>query len=165
MKYLKNTTLCLAAIVLIALGNKAAAATIIDPASVDQVDSTNYTGASLIVNDTSGDGGSIILTNPANATLDIGTGGVVKVGLIGLDTGKTGTGATTVENGAILEITAATADCIPGDLEVKSGGILQVDDGVDVPDTGVFGSTLQVDSGAIIKLGAGSKWSKNVTVS
>jgi hypothetical protein len=53
-------------------------------------------------------------------------------------------------------------------LEVKSGGILQVDDGVEVPATrggDVFGSTLKLDSGSVIKLGAGSKWSKNVTVS
>jgi len=152
----------LAAIVVVALGNKATATTL-DPSSVDQVDANDYAGAILIVNDASGDGGSIILTDPENATLSIVTGGVVKVGTLG---GKTGTGATTVENGGILDITAATAGCVPGNVEVKSGGILQVD--ADIPASGgpfASGAGLTVHSGAILKLGAGKKWSKNLTIS
>jgi len=159
MKYFQKTTLCLAAIVVVALGNKATATTL-DPSSVDQVDANDYAGASLIVNDASGDGGSIILTDPENATLSIVTGGVVKVGTLG---GKTGTGATTVENGGILDITAATAGCVPGALEVKSGGILQAD--VNVPSgSSVFGSTLKMNSGSVLKLGAGVVWGKNIDV-
>ena len=131
MKYLQKITLCLAAIVVVVLGNKATAMTL-DPSDEDQVDSTNYTGQSLTVNDAGYDGGSIILTNPADATLDIEIGGVVKVGSSG---GKTGTGATTVESGAILEIAAATAACIGGATEVMSGGIIHVDAGVEVPAT------------------------------
>lgn len=152
----------MAAIVVVALGNKATATTL-DPSSVDQVDANDYAGAILIVNDASGDGGSIILTDPENATLSIVTGGVVKVGTLG---GKTGTGATTVENGGILDITAATAGCVPGNVEVKSGGILQVD--ADIPASGgpfASGAGLTVHSGAILKLGAGKKWSKNLTIS
>jgi hypothetical protein len=162
MKYLQKTTLCLAAIVVVALGNKVTATTL-DPSSVDQVDTNDYAGASLTVNDASGNGGSIILTDPEDATLSIVTGGVVKVGTFG---GKTGTGATTVENGGILDITATTTDCIAGNVEVKSGGILQVD--ADIPASGgpfASGAGLTVRSGAILKLGAGKKWSKNLTIS
>ena len=161
MKYLQKTTLCLAAIVLIALGNKAAAsADVIDPTGTEVADATVYAGARIEINDAGANGTSAAILTGAN-TIDIDIKvGKIKVGDAAAIGAKLSTGANTVESGAILEITAATADCIPGDLEVKSGGILQVDDGVDVPDTGVFGSTLQVDSGAIIKLGAGSKWSK-----
>lgn len=162
MKYLQKTTLCLAAIVVVALGNNVMATTL-DPSSVDQVYPDDYTGVSLTVNNANNDGGSAILTHPANATLDIATGGVVKVGTLG---GKTGTGATTVENGGILDITAATTDCIAGNVEVKSGGILQVDADIPASD-GPFasGAGLTVRSGAILKLGAGKKWSKNLTIS
>ncbi len=155
----------MAAIVVAALGNKVAATTL-DPSAVDQVYPDDYTGVSLTVNNANNDGGSAILTHPANATLDIATGGVVKVGLIGSDIGQTGTGATTIENGGILDITAATTDCIAGNVEVKSGGILQVD--ADIPASGgpfASGAGLTVHSGAILKLGAGKKWSKNLTIS
>ena len=152
----------MAAIVVVALGNKATAMTL-DPSTVDQVYPDDYTGVSLTVNDASGNGGSAILTDPENATLSIVTGGVVKVGTLG---GKTGTGATTVENGGILDITAATTDCIAGNVEVKSGGILQVD--ADIPASGgpfASGTGLTVHSGAILKLGAGKKWSKDLIIS
>ena len=167
MKYLQKTTLCLAAIVVVALGNKvAASADVIDPTGTDVVDATVYAGTRIEINDTGVNGTSAAILTGAN-TIDIDIKvGKIKVGDAAATGAKLSIGANTVENGAILEITEATADCIPGDLEVKSGGILQVDD--DIPASGgpfASGADLTVRSGAIIKLGAGVKWSKDVTVS
>jgi len=166
MKYLQKMTLCLAAIVVVALGNKATAvADVIDPTGTETADNTVYAGTRIEINDAGGNRTSAaILTGANTIPIDVQVG-TVKVGDTAALGAKLSTGDNTVESGAILEITAATAGCVPGALEVKSGGILQVDAGVEVPDAGVFGSTLKVDSGAIIKLGAGSKWSKDVTVS
>lgn len=176
MKYFQKITLCLAAIVVMALGNKAAASITIDPSAPDQLDAASHTGHSIMVIDSladggNDDGGSILFTNADNASIEIKSNGIVKVGTTGLgisgtDVAKTGTGSVVVDSGGVLEITAATADCIAGDVEVESGGILQVDD--DIPASGgpfATGADLTVHSGAIIRLGAGVTWSKDVTVS
>lgn len=158
----------MAAIVAVALGNNVMAAT---PHVIteDGVDAGSYTvagGTTSVINvndiDADTDGGAVTLTGASDVPLDI-INGIVQVGTGGA---KTTTGATTVRNGAILEITEATTDCIAGNVEVKSGGILQVD--ADIPASGApfaSGAGLTVHSGAILKLGAGKKWSKNLTIS
>ena len=165
MKYLQKTTLCLAAIVVVALGNKVAAMAVIDPEGTEVANNTVFEGTKIVILDGAGNGQSAaILTGDNTIPIEVQVG-KIKVGDLAAPGAKLSTGANTVESGAILEITEATADCIPGDLEVKSGGILQVDD--DIPASGgpfAFGADLTVRSGAIIKLGAGVKWSKNVTV-
>ena len=165
MKYLQKITLSLLAIVVVALGSNAVAAA--HDITVDGLDAGDYTvtgGTSVInVNDVDADmdGGAVTLTGTSDVPLHI-INGIVQVGTGG---SKTTAGATTVEIGAILEITAATANCIAGDVEVKAGGILQVDD--NIPASGgpfATGADLTVHSGAVIKLGAGKTWSKDINV-
>ncbi len=167
MKYFQKITLSVLAIVVMALGNNAVAvADVIDPTGTETADSTVYTGTLIEINDGAGNGQSAaILTGANTKDIDIQVG-KLKVGDAAASGAKTTTGVTTVESGAILEITAATADCIAGDVEINSGGILQVDD--NIPASGgpfASGADLTVHSGAILKLGAGVTWSKNVTVS
>jgi hypothetical protein len=171
MKYLQKITLSLLAIVVMALGSNATATThTFDPDNADIIDSGVYTSAgdSILVNDdasVNGTGKAVILTGASTVPLDV-LHGILKVGDIAALGAKTTTDVTTVRNGAILEITAATANCIAGDLEVNAGGILQVDD--NIPASGgpfASGADLIVHNGAIIKLGAGVTWSKDVTVS
>ena len=156
----------MAAIVVVALGNKVAASNLINPTGTEVADDNVYTGIGIVISDGAGNGQSAaILTGDNTIPIDVQVG-KIKVGDAAAPGAKLSTGANTVESGAILEITQATADCIPGDLEVKSGGILQVND--DIPASGgpfATGADLTVRSGAIIKLGAGVKWSKDVTVS
>ena len=165
MKYFQKITLCLAAIVVVALGNNVMAAA--HNITVDGADAGDYTvaGGTSVINvndvDADADGGAVTLTGTSDAPLDI-INGIVQVGTGG---SKTTAGATTVEIGAILEITAATANCIAGDVEVKAGGILQVDD--NIPASGgpfATGADLTVHSGAVIKLGAGKTWAKDINV-
>ena len=172
MKYFQKITLCLAAIVVMALGNKAVAAI-----TVEGEDATQHllAGGLVTVNDVDSNtnGGAVVFTNnTSTANLDI-VAGIVQVGAaskvlptdVGTLAGLLPSGNTTVENGAILEITAATANCIAGDVEVKLGGILQVDD--NIPASGgpfATGADLTVHSGAVIKLGAGITWAKDINV-
>ena len=157
----------MAAIVVVALGNNVMAAA--HNITVDGADEGDYTvaGGTSVINvndvdaDADADGGAVTLTGTSDAPLDI-INGIVQVGTGG---SKTTAGATTVEIGAILEITAATANCIAGDVEVKAGGILQVDD--NIPASGgpfATGADLTVHSGAVIKLGAGKTWAKDINV-
>ena len=175
MKYFQKITLCLAAIVVVALGNNASAAAPVaayDPTgAADLTVTDSFSSGTITVNDAAGNGtGKAVIftgTQDASVAMDIQVG-TVKVGDTAASGAKLSSGANTVESGAILEITAATTGCIPGTLEVKSGGILKVDDGIIVPAAGgsdVFSAALTLKSGAKIQLGAGSTWSKNVTVS
>ncbi len=169
MKYFQKVTLSLLVIVAMTLGNKAVAAI-----TVEGEDSTQHlaTGGAVTVNDTNiANSGAVVFT-AAGSTADLViTAGIVRVGAaskvlpadVGTLAGLLPSGATTVQSGAILEITAATAGCVAGALEVESGGILQVD--VDVPSgSSAFGSTLKMDSGSVLKLGAGKTWGKNISV-
>jgi hypothetical protein len=171
MKYFQKISLSLLAIVVMTLGNKVAAtAHTFDPDTTDLTDNTAYVtgGDSIVVDDNAsanGTGNAVILTGASSVPLDV-LHGILKVGnsaATGSVAAIASTGANTVENGAILEITAATTGCIPGALEVKSGGILQVD--ANIPSgSDVFGSTLQIDSGAVLKLGSGVTWGKDINV-
>lgn len=166
MKYLQKTTLCLAAIVVMALGNNVMAADVIDPTDTEVANNTVYAGTKIVILDGAANGQSAaILTGVNTIPIEVQVG-KMKVGDAAAPGAKTTTGATTIESGAILEITAATENCIAGNVEVKSGGILQVDADIPASD-GPFasGAGLTVHSGAILKLGAGKKWSKDLTIS
>ena len=175
MKYFQKITLCLAAIVVMALGNKAVAAAAPGAAfdatgGTDLTVTDSYISGTITVNDVDiSDGKAVIFTGTHDVSVAMNIEhGLVKVGAGGA---KTTQGLTKVINPAagvasILEITAATANCIAGDVEVESGGILQVDD--DIPASGgpfAIGADLTVRGGAVLKLAAGVTWSKNVTVS
>lgn len=163
----------MAAIVFVALGSKVAAMAPLAPydptGSEDLTVTDSFTFGTIRVSDAAGNGtGKAVIftgTQGASVGMDIQVG-TVKVGDAAALGAKTTTGATTIESGAILEITAATENCIAGNVEVKSGGILQVDADIPASD-GPFasGAGLTVRSGAILKLGAGKKWSKNLTIS
>ncbi len=170
---MKNITKFLFAIVIIASWEKAMAVTI-DPTG-NEIDTTNHAGGALTVEDTNHDGGSVAFTDPADATLDIQNGGVVKVGTVpdgfgggGTVIGKTGSGTTAIWDGSVLEITDNTANCIAGALEVNIGGKIKVDDGVTVPVDGdtndQIADSLILHDGAIIQLGANSTWTRDVIV-
>ena len=166
MKYFQKITLSVLVIVVMALGNNAVAvADVIDPTGTETADSTVYTGTLIEINDGAGNGQSAAILTGAN-TKDINIQvGKLEVGNTAASGAKTTKGATTVQNGAILEITAGTADCIAGDVEINSGGILQVD--ANIPASGgpfATGADLTVHSGAVIKLGAGKTWAKDINV-
>ena len=91
--------------------------------------------------------------------------GVMYVGAS--STSKMPTGVATVPNGGLLKLMGNTASSVPGDTQLQSGAVLEVADSVTVPaHTGadIFG-TLKFDSGASLKLGVGSTWARNISVS
>ncbi len=60
-------------------------------------------------------------------------------------------------------------DCVPGAMEVESGGTLEVDASLIVPRVGAAGSgdlfgTLKFNVGAILMLGNASNWARAITV-
>jgi hypothetical protein len=93
----------------------------------------SYTSGTILVNDNDiEDGKGVVFSRNNTADMNI-EAGIVKVGTAGA---KTSSGATTVKSGAILQITAASAGSIAGDIEIKTGGIIMVDSGVEIPASG-----------------------------
>ncbi len=85
--------------------------------------------------------------------------------------GKSTDGTHTISG--MLEILASpAADCVPGVTTIQSGGVLKVVAGVTVPAAGdvndLFGNdpddTLRFNSGAILRLGNGVTWARDITV-
>lgn len=135
---------------------------------------TVTTDASATVSSVAAPYGSALLTfagagivtagDMSTSSTPVSIPGIMHVGAS--SSSKLTTGATTVPSGGLLKIMGATASSIPGDAEVQSGGVLEVDTGVNVPaDTGadIFG-TLQINDGATLKLGNNTFWGRNVTV-
>ena len=90
--------------------------------------------------------------------------GVMHVGAS--SSSKMTSGSAVVPSGGLVKIMGATASSVPGDTQLQSGAVLEVAGSVTVPaHTGadIFG-TLKFDAGAILKLGVGSTWARNISV-
>jgi len=128
-------------------------------------------GASIYSALTLAGAGVITVGNLSSSPKTIMITGNVNVGASG---SKLTTGATTVKPGGLLEIMGSTAASVPGATEIQNGAVLQVAASVAVPangsshgdifNNGSTGGSLKFDTGATLKLGAGSSWARNITV-
>lgn len=176
MKYFQKMGLRFGAIVAVAF-----AGNVMGSISEYGVNATDYSGGDLTINDADySDGKAVVLTSAASASNNIIIdSGIVRVGAASkvdmTDAGETAssgvlatTGNINVHAAGILEITAATPDCVRGHAEIQSGGRVKVDAGVTIPvagdaSTDVFGG-LKFHSGSVLVLGPGANWQRDIVL-
>jgi len=176
MKYFQKIGLRFGAIVAVAF-----AGNVMGSISQYGVDGNDYSSGDLTINDADySDGKAVVLTSDTGASNNIIIdSGIVRVGAASkvdmTDIGESAslgvlatTGNINVHTAGILEITAATPDCVRGHTEIQSGGRVKVDASVTIPAAGdastdVFGG-LKFHSGSVLVLGPGANWQRDIVL-
>ena len=176
MKYFQKIGLRFGAIVAVAFAGNVMGSSITDYG----VNSTTYSG-DLTINDTDySDGKAVVLTSTTSSGNFTLQSGIVRVGAAskvnmtdGAESAVLGVIAPSsdtfqVQSHGILEITAATPDCVKGHTEIMAGGKIQVDASVTIPAAGdastdVFGG-LKFHSGSVLVLGPGANWQRDIVL-